>query len=367
MDDFTGWPPHGPTLLADIAADNRAERWEAAHEAALRAPTSALAAALEAEFGPLRVFRSRVNRRFRPSVPPLRTDTGAVARSPGGCALSVVLSATTLTVTAGHWRFDAGQAQRYRAAVAGRDGPASGGAPSAGSDGLASGGEPATAGAGGPPCAGDVAAAGSGDSHAAGGVPSARSDGLAGGGHSAAAGGVLALSRSGGSVCRGEPSAGAGSDPSSGLDDPATSAVPPGPEPDDQVVGDLTSPSPLTTGGDAGEELAAILADLAAVGLTPDAVGQLRSPARGWSVDHPRIGLLSRRGLQVGRSWEVGPWLSTPEPLRRVQEVWRAAFPMVTWLDTHVGPPDVVPPRPRPERAEQPRADGADQPRPAER
>jgi Conserved hypothetical protein (DUF2461) len=117
---FDGWPVEAPALLAEIAADNRAERWPALrerHAALVRGPTLALATELAQEFGPVRVFRPHVTRRFRPDAPPLRVDTGGVARSPGGCAMGVVLSAAALTVTVGHWRFDRNQRTRYRAAV----------------------------------------------------------------------------------------------------------------------------------------------------------------------------------------------------------------------------------------------------------
>lgn len=124
-DRFEGWPAEGPALLAAIAADNTRESWAAhreQHAAAVLAPMRALAAALEAEFGPVRVLRPQVNRRFRPGAAPYRTDTGGVARTSGGCTLSVVMSATALSVSAGHWAFDAAQRRRYRAAVDGRPG-----------------------------------------------------------------------------------------------------------------------------------------------------------------------------------------------------------------------------------------------------
>ena len=117
---FHGWPVEATALLADIAADNRADRWpelREGHATLVRGPTLALAAKLEAEFGPARVLRAHATRRFRPDAPPLRTDTGAVATSPGGCGLAVVLSPDALTVTVGHWRFDRDQRSRYRAAV----------------------------------------------------------------------------------------------------------------------------------------------------------------------------------------------------------------------------------------------------------
>jgi hypothetical protein len=219
---FDGWPVEAPALLGEIAADNRADRWpelRERHAELVRGPTQALAAALAAEFGPVRVFRPHVTRRFRPDAPPLRVDTGGVARSPGGCALAVVLSATALSVTAGHWKFDREQRVRYRAAV---------------------------------------------------------------------------------------------------------DAVP------------------------SGAELAAILSRLTANGFPPAPEGELRISPRGWSADHPRIALARRSGLQLVRRWELGPWVSTPEPLERVRASWRAAAPLVVWLDAHVGPAAAVPPSARP-------------------
>jgi len=216
---FEGWPAEATALLADIAADNRADRWpelREGHAALVRGPTLALAAELEAEFGPVRVFRPHATRRFRPDAPPLRTDTGGVATSPGGCGMAVVLSVDAFTVTVGHWRFDAGQRRRYRAAV-------------------------------------------------------------------------------------------------------------------DDV--------------EAGETLAGLLRRLAASGLPADPEGELQILPRGWKPDHPRVWLAARRGLQVVRRWELGPWVATPEPLERVRSAWRAAAPLVEWLDTHVGP---ALPRPAP-------------------
>jgi uncharacterized protein (DUF2461 family) len=206
-DVFTGWPTTGPALLARIAAENTRELWVACreqHERELRAPMRAMAAALEPEFGPVRVFRAHANRRFRPDAPPLRTDTGGVATTAGGCVLAVVLTATALAVTAGHWSFDGGQLRRFRAAV------------------------------------------------------------------------------------------------------------------------------------DADGQLAAVLAGLP--GWTLDGTRALTGTPLGYPADHARIALLRRRGLQAGLRWELGPWLQTDEPLRRVRDGWRAAAPLTGWLDTHVGP-----------------------------
>jgi hypothetical protein len=220
-DEFHGWPAAGPALLARIAAGNTRELWAACreqHETDLRAPMRAMAAALEPEFGRVRVFRAHANRRFRPDAPPLRTDTGGVASTAGGCVLAVVLTATALSVSAGHWSFDGTQLRRFRAAV------------------------------------------------------------------------------------------------------------------------------------DEDGTLAGVLAALE--GWSADGSRALTGTPLGFPAGHPRITLLRRRGLQVTRSWELGPWLQTSEPLSRVREAWRAAAPLTGWLDAHVGPPVPVPPRPRPAAAD---------------
>jgi hypothetical protein len=216
MTPFTGWPADAPAFLSEIEADNTREFWEEhghRHAAAVQGPMRALAGELEPEFGPIRVLRAHRNRRFRPTAPPYRTDTGGVARSPGGAALTVVLSATTLTTAVGHWTFDPGQLRRYRCAVL-------------------------------------------------------------------------------------EP---------------------------------------------VGEELPGLLG-----GHDVDRRRSLRGLPRGFTGDHPRLDLLRLLGLQVVTTRPVGAWLSTTEPREWVRAAWRAAAPLVAWLDTHVGPADPVPPRPRP-------------------
>jgi hypothetical protein len=220
MTTFTGWSAEATALLAEIAADNTRESWAVhgpRHAVAVRAPMRALAAELEPEFGPVRVLRPYRNRRFRPDVPPLRTDTGGVATGPGGATLSVVLAATALTTAVGHHTFDPGQLRRYRAAV----------------------------------------------------------------------------------------------------------------------------------DGAAGAELVSLLR-----GHVVDIERTLVRAPRGVRAGHPRIGLLRLRGLQVVTSRAAGEWLATREPLDLVRSAWRAAAPVLGWLDAHVGPAEPVPPRPRPARAE---------------
>ncbi len=117
---FEGWPADALAFLAELEQDNTRAFWtENAHRyrTGLLGPTRALAAALAGEFGPLRVFRPYVDRRFRPGAPPYRTDTGATVAGPGGTRYTVVLTAQRLAVQVGYQLFDTVQLRRYRAAV----------------------------------------------------------------------------------------------------------------------------------------------------------------------------------------------------------------------------------------------------------
>lgn len=86
-----------------------------------------------------------------------------------------------------------------------------------------------------------------------------------------------------------------------------------------------------------GEELTAILERVRADGLKIEG-STLKTAPRGFTQDHPRIGLLRHTSLAVHRSWPERRWLHTPEALRRVTTVWRAAADLNAWIDEHVGP-----------------------------
>lgn len=207
-DVFTGWPADATAFLAELAEANDQEFWAAQrhrYDACVLPPLRALAAALEGEFGAMRVFRPYRDRRFRPDAPPYRTDAGGVVATPRGSEYSVVLSATALSVQVGRYAFDGPQLRAFRAAVAER-----------------------------------------------------------------------------------------------------------------------------------GAELRVVLDGLAATGLALGAIPTLQSRPRGIPADHPQLELLRLKGMYVGASWPVGEWLSRSEPLGRVAGAWRAARPLVEWLDAHV-------------------------------
>ena len=80
-----------------------------------------------------------------------------------------------------------------------------------------------------------------------------------------------------------------------------------------------------------GRELERLLARLEKDGWQ---VGgdRLKTAPRGWTTDHPRIGLLRHRSLTVGRSHGFAPVIHTPELLDLVRDDWRALRPVVEWV-----------------------------------
>lgn len=84
--------------------------------------------------------------------------------------------------------------------------------------------------------------------------------------------------------------------------------------------------------GPAGDVLARLLRDAEGLGLTLDG-DLLKTAPRGFDRDHPRIDLLRHRSLTLMRDHGFAPVIHTPEILDRVRDDWRAARPVVEWLD----------------------------------
>ena len=77
------------------------------------------------------------------------------------------------------------------------------------------------------------------------------------------------------------------------------------------------------------------------------APADLKTAPRGFAKDHPRIELLRRKRHAVLGRFTPEPWLHERQVLDRVADSWRAAAPLLGWLERHAGPPD-----PRPVRAD---------------
>ncbi len=91
-----------------------------------------------------------------------------------------------------------------------------------------------------------------------------------------------------------------------------------------------------------GRRLERTVAKLTDAGIEVTAYDSLKTAPRGYPKDHPRIELLRMKGCIAWREWPIGAWLDTPEPEDRVMTVLEAAKPLVKWLDTNVGPTELV-------------------------
>jgi len=89
--------------------------------------------------------------------------------------------------------------------------------------------------------------------------------------------------------------------------------------------------------GPDGAELAAIVTGLERDGVEVHGHGTLKSAPRGYTADHPRIGLLRHKGLTTWRHWNPEPWLSTPAPAAKIREFFRTSADFCDWLTAHVG------------------------------
>ncbi|HUW04437.1 MAG TPA: DUF2461 domain-containing protein [Acidimicrobiales bacterium] len=91
-----------------------------------------------------------------------------------------------------------------------------------------------------------------------------------------------------------------------------------------------------------GRQLERIVTELTDAGIQVTAHDTLKTAPRGYPKDHPRIELLRMKGCIAWREWDIGAWLDTAEPKDRVLSFLDAAKPLVKWLDTKVGPTELV-------------------------
>lgn len=125
---FEGFPESAPAFFVGLAADNTKDYWEAhrgAFEREVRGPMTALVAALEPRFGPLRLFRLNRDVRFSRDKSPYKTQLGAVGDRPEGGAWYIHLDADGLLLASGYHMMARDQLDRFRTMVADdRQGPA---------------------------------------------------------------------------------------------------------------------------------------------------------------------------------------------------------------------------------------------------
>lgn len=115
-----GWPSDTPTFFAELAADNR-KNWFDANTTRHRAIEEATRAFLDssaADGDTVKVFRLRRDARFSKGQPPYKTELrGGIMRADGAVEW-IDLSATGVTISAGHPVWDRDQLAAARAAFA---------------------------------------------------------------------------------------------------------------------------------------------------------------------------------------------------------------------------------------------------------
>ena len=86
----------------------------------------------------------------------------------------------------------------------------------------------------------------------------------------------------------------------------------------------------------AGGQLEAIVKSLRRKGYEVASHETLSSAPRGYTADHPRIGLLQMKDIFAGRSFAPAGWLSTAKARERIERVMTDTRTLVTWLQQHV-------------------------------
>ena len=84
-----------------------------------------------------------------------------------------------------------------------------------------------------------------------------------------------------------------------------------------------------------GEALQGIVDNLIAAGYALHGEVMARGP-RDASPDQPRFELLRRKGLFVGKQFELEPWLFEATAADRIARVFADAEPLVAWLRAHL-------------------------------
>lgn len=92
-----------------------------------------------------------------------------------------------------------------------------------------------------------------------------------------------------------------------------------------------------------GAEIAALVKKAEKAGYEMGAIGELKTAPRGYPKDHPRIGLIRRKGLMGSTTLPMAAWLHTAKAADRVVAAWRGMDDVNAWLDTHVGPSTLPP------------------------
>ena len=118
---FTGFPEAALDFYDDLELDNSKVYWEA-HKAvyieSVKAPMTALATALEPEFGKAKVFRPFRDVRFAKDKTPYKTNQGAFVGTGPACGWYVEIAARGVRTGAGFYDANTSDLGRIRASIA---------------------------------------------------------------------------------------------------------------------------------------------------------------------------------------------------------------------------------------------------------
>ena len=118
---FTGFPVAALDFYDDLEMDNTKSFWEAnkhVYKEAVEAPMKALAAALEPEFGSMKIFRPYRDVRFAKDKTPYKTHQGAFVAAGPRTGWYVEISARGTRVGAGFYEADGPTLAAIRDAMA---------------------------------------------------------------------------------------------------------------------------------------------------------------------------------------------------------------------------------------------------------
>jgi len=118
---FNGFPEAALDFYDDLELDNSKVYWEA-HKAvyieSVKAPMTALATALEPEFGKAKVFRPFRDVRFAKDKTPYKTNQGAFVGTGPACGWYVEIAARGVRTGAGFYDANTSDLGRIRASIA---------------------------------------------------------------------------------------------------------------------------------------------------------------------------------------------------------------------------------------------------------
>jgi uncharacterized protein (TIGR02453 family) len=117
---FTGIPVAALDFYEDLGADNSKTWWNAhkdVYDTAVREPITALAAALEPEFGAAKVFRPYRDVRFSKDKTPYKTAQGAFVAVAPSTGYYLQVDASGLRLAGGCYHASGEQLTRFRSAI----------------------------------------------------------------------------------------------------------------------------------------------------------------------------------------------------------------------------------------------------------